>query len=100
MTKITFDRSGGIVSRAFHYSVDLDSLSSDAAKKNLERLIEEAHFFEIPENLLASSTPDEFQYRITIANEHATHTVRASDTTMPRSLVPLVKELTMLKMLE
>ena len=98
MTRIDFERSSGIVGRPLHYSADLSDLSEDVAQ-NLQRMIDEANFFDLPENLSASSTPDEFQYKLTVQDEDRTHTVHATDTTMPPALVPLVKELTMLKML-
>lgn len=99
MTQIHFERSSGLVGRTIRYSVNLNDLSEDEAQ-NLKKMINDANFFEIPEDLRGSATPDEFHYQVTVDDGTQSHTVRASDTTMPRSLVPLVKELTMLKMLQ
>jgi hypothetical protein len=92
--KITFDRSGGAIAQQIHLQVDVDQLPEDEAQYILQ-LLGEADFFEIPEDLTGKQTSNEFQYTITVeAGQSARHTVRASDTTMPRSLLPLVKELT------
>ncbi|MEW6404832.1 MAG: protealysin inhibitor emfourin [Chloroflexota bacterium] len=98
MTQINFERTSGLVGRPLRYTVNLDNLPEDEAQI-LQRLIDEANFFELPSNLRGNATPDEFQYRLTVQNGNQEHTVQASDTTMPRSLVPLIKELTILKML-
>jgi len=99
MTQINFERSSGLVGRPIRYSVNLNDLSEDEAQ-NPQKMIGDANFFEIPENLRGSTTPDEFHYQVTVDDGKQSHTVRTSDTTMPRSLVPLIKELTMLKMLQ
>ncbi len=99
-TKITFDRSGGAIGQEIHLHVDLDQLPGDEAQ-SLLKLLGEADFFEIPEDLNGNKTPDEFEYRITVeAGQSAKHTVHASDTTMPKSLLPLVQELTVIHTLE
>jgi hypothetical protein len=88
MTKIAFDRSGGIVGRESCFGGS--GYVSSERQEILQRLIDESQFFDIPENLLASATTDEFQYHITIMMITYS-TVHASDTTMPCSLVPLVR---------
>jgi len=98
MTIITFERSGGVVGNEVYLDLDLDSLSEDSANRLL-KLVDNADFFNIPTNLGMSSTPDEFQYKITVDNGDKYHSVRTTDTTMPKSLLPLVRELTMLKIL-
>jgi hypothetical protein len=99
-TKITFDRSGGAIAQQIHLQVDVDQLPEDEAQYLLN-LLGASDFFEIPEDLVGNQTPDEFQYTITVeAGQSARHTVRASDTTMPRSLQPLVKELTVFHTIE
>ena len=98
MTTITFERSGGVIGKELHLDLDLESLPEDEAER-LQKLIDEADFFNVPENLAARSSADEFQYKITLDDGSKSHTVRTSDTTMPKSLLPLVKELTMLKVL-
>jgi len=98
MTVVTFERTGGVVGNEVYLDLELESLSEDTAQR-LQKLIEKADFFNIPANLVMSSTPDEFQYRITVDDGNALHSVRTTDTTMPKSLLPLVRELTMLKVL-
>jgi hypothetical protein len=96
MTTITFERSGGVIGNELRLDLDLESLA-DYEAEHLQKLMDEADFFNIPSDLAANSTPDEFQYVITVEDEDSSHTVRTSDTTMPRALLPLVKELTMLR---
>jgi hypothetical protein len=61
------------------------------------RLIQQAEFFNIPENLIVKFNPDEYQYTITVDAGIICHTVRTNDTTMPTSLRPLVDELSVFK---
>lgn len=98
MTTITFKRSGGVIGNELHLDLELDRLPEDEAQR-LQKMVDEADFFNIPENLAGRSTVDEFQYEIRVDNGRAYHTVSATDTTMPKSLFPLVKELTLMRML-
>ena len=98
MATITFERSGGVIGNEMHLELAIDSLS-DYEAEHLQKLINDADFFNIPANLVKQSTPDEFLYRVTVDDGDKNHTVRTTDTTMPRSLLPLVKELTMLRVL-
>jgi hypothetical protein len=98
MTIITFERSGGVVANEIYLDLDLDSLPEDSAK-HLLKLVEKADFFNIPRNLGMTSSPDEFQYKITVDDGDNYHSVRTTDTTMPRSLLSLVRELTMVQIL-
>ena len=96
MTTITFKRSGGLIGRGMRLQVDLDQLPIHDARY-LARLIEQAEFFNLPENLIIKFNPDEYQYTITVDLGVTSHTVRTNDTTMPGSLRPLVDELSALK---
>jgi hypothetical protein len=99
-TKITFDRSGGVIGQQIHLQLDVDQLPEDEAQ-NLLHLLGAADGFEIPEDPTGRKTPDEFEYTITVeAGQSAEHTVHTSDTTMPKSLLPLVQELTLIHTLE
>lgn len=96
MTTITFKRSGGFVGKGIRFQLSLEKLpGSDASV--LLRLIEQAEFFKIPENLIVKFNPDEYQYTITVDMGVIYHTVRTNDTTMPASLRPLVEELSSLQ---
>jgi hypothetical protein len=96
MTKITFKRSGGFVGKGMRMELSLDELP-DRDASALMRLIEQAEFFNIPENLIVKFNPDEFQYTINVDAGWICHTVRTNDTTMPASLRPLVEELSALR---
>jgi hypothetical protein len=95
MTTITFKRSGGFVGKGMRFQLSLDELPSINASA-LIRLIEQAEFFNIPENLIVKFNPDEYQYTITVDAGIISHTVRTNDTTMPALLRPLVDELSSL----
>jgi hypothetical protein len=98
MTRISFERSGGVVGKKLHHELDLDSLPEEEAQY-LQRLIEEADFFNTPTGTVTRSAPDEFQYQIIVDNGSEKRTIRTTDSTMPNSLLPLVKELTMQNLL-
>ena len=97
MTTITFERSGGVANNDLHLDLDLNTLPEDEAQ-HLMKLIEEADFFSLPEHTTEQFTPDEFKYKITVNGEQS-HTVHTSDSSIPKNLLPLTKELTMLKIL-
>lgn len=97
-TIITFERSGGVVGNEIYLELELEKQSADKAER-LQKLIDTANFFNIPANIGMTTTPDEFQYKITVDNGDEYHSVRTTDTTMPKALFPLVKELTMLNVL-
>jgi hypothetical protein len=96
MTTISFKRSGGFIGKGMRFQLSLDELSSQDASALL-RLIEQAEFFNIPENLIVKFNPDEYQYTITVDAGVICHTVRTNDTTMPVLLRPLVDELSSLR---
>jgi len=98
MTKVSFVRSGGVMGGELRLELNLDDMSDDEAK-HLQGLIEDANFFTIPTGPATSSHPDEFHYTITVDNGHEKHTVRTTESMAPRSLQPLIKELTMQKLL-
>jgi len=96
MTTITFKRSGGFIGQGMRYQLDLKQLST-AKAQGIIRLIQQAEFFNLPENFIIKFNPDEYQYTITVDLGVISHTVRANDTTMPASLRPLVDELSSFK---
>ena len=96
MTTISFKRSGGFIGTGMRYQINLDQLPIHDARY-IVQLIEQAEFFNLPENLIIKFNPDEYQYTITIDLGVTSHTVRTNDTTMPTSLRPLVDELSALK---
>jgi hypothetical protein len=51
MAKITFKRSGGFIGEPLRVELNLNSLPIHAVR-NITRLVEEAQFFDLPENLI------------------------------------------------
>lgn len=98
MTNITFERSGGVTGREIYLDLNLDSMPELDANRLLN-LVEKADFHNIPSNLAMTSSPDEFQYKITVNNGNEYHSVQTTDTTMPKALSPLIRELTMLQVI-
>lgn len=96
MTTITFKRSGGFVGKGLRFQIVLNELPSRDAGVLL-RLIEQAEFFSLPENMIVKFNPDEYQYTITVDAGVISHTVRTNDSMMPASLRPLVEELSSLQ---
>jgi len=92
MAKIIFKRSGGLLGQTINTTLDLDSLPV-SERQHLLRLIQEADFSHIPENLIARSTADEFLYSITVQVGATRHQIRVSDTSMPEALRTLISEL-------
>jgi hypothetical protein len=92
MTTITFKRSGGFIGKGMKYELNLNQLPKHDANSFIH-LIQQAEFFNLPENLIVKFNPDEYQYTITVDAGIICHTVRTNDTTMPASLRPLVDEL-------
>ncbi len=72
--------------------LDLDDLPDDE-ERTLKRMLEEADFYSLPENLIARPVPDGFSYTITVEKDDRKKTVRVSDTTAPDALRPLITEL-------
>ena len=72
---------------------DLTSLPASMAQR-LHNLINETNFFEIPIVNELHAGPDEYEYVITVVAGNTVHTVHATDSSMPKSLPPLIDELT------
>ena len=92
MTRITFERTGGLMGRKISFHLDLDSLPPEQAEI-ISHLLEESHFFSLPEDLEADAIPDGFTYVITAETEFESKVVRVSDTSAPEPLRPLLIEL-------
>jgi hypothetical protein len=92
MTKIEFTRTGGFMGRKVNLTIDLDELPPDQAQ-TLNLLIEQADFFNIPENPPRPPVPDSFIYTITVTKEGRQHTIQTSDMTASEKLRPLLTAL-------
>lgn len=93
MTTISYKRTGGIVGQDLAANFDLNSMPASDAER-LHNLLNESNFFEIPVVDAVPSKPDEFAYIITVVSGNSIHTVSATDNLMPRSLRPLIQDLT------
>ena len=93
MTMITFKRSGGLLDKEIGTDFDLNSMPASVAQR-LHNLINESNFFEIPTVDDLHAGPDEYEYLITVVAGNSIHTIRVSDTSMPKSIRPLVEDLT------
>jgi hypothetical protein len=95
MTRIAFRRTGGVIGPDVDLILDFDGLPHKDAQ-HLEDLVINAHFFNLPENLIALTTSREFQYTVTVHGTADKHTVRLTDTSASSSLRDLVDELIIL----
>jgi hypothetical protein len=93
MTMINFKRSGGMMGKEVTMDFDLNNMPAHDAQR-LHNLLNESNFFEIPTVSDLRASPDEYEYVITVVAGNSIHTVRASDTSMPKPLRPFVEELT------
>lgn len=87
---VTFERSGGFAGITRTVTVSSDSLSpADAAE--LRQLIDDARFFELPEDAgEGDPVPDDFSYVVTVDDGERTAVVRTGDANAPDSLRPLL----------
>jgi len=95
MTTISYKRTGGIMGQEMAVDFNLDEMPDDISQR-LHNLILESNFFKTPVQNTSMSTPDEFEYTVTIDAGNSMHTVRTTDTSMPESLRPLIEDLTKL----
>ena len=94
--QIDFVRSGGFAGMRLAASLDTQNPPS-AAGANLEKLVADAAFFELPAEIRSASPgADRFEYRITIAAGQNTHVVSLQEAAMPDPLRPLIEQLTAL----
>jgi len=93
MTTISYKRRGGPLGQEITASFDLNSMPAGDSRR-LHQLLKESNFFEIPVVDAVPSSPDEFEYIITVISENSIHTVSATDNLMPRTLRPLIQDLT------
>jgi hypothetical protein len=95
VTKISFKRSGGFMGRTMESDIDLNQMPEDEAQE-LQRLILETNFFNIPQNLIAPSRHDEYEYTVTVDAGNSHHTVHTTDSSAPENLRPLLEKLSSL----
>ena len=93
MTMINFKRSGGSTGSELTMDFDLNNMPASEAQR-LHNLLNGSNFFEVPVVSDLRSSPDEYEYVITVVAGNSIHTIHVSDTSMPHSLRPLVEDLT------
>jgi hypothetical protein len=93
MTMINFKRTGGSVGSELTMDFDLNNMPASEAQR-LHNLLNESKFFEVPVVSDLRSSPDEYEYVITVVAGNSIHTIHVSDTSMPHLLRPLVEDLT------
>ena len=81
------------MAREMAMDLDLSSMPGSVSQR-LQGLLTESRFFDVPVVNDLRSSPDEYQYDITVVAGNSIHTIHVSDTSMPQSLRPLVEELT------
>jgi hypothetical protein len=94
--QVEYERTGGFTGMRVAASFDLRQLQPTEAEQ-VQRLVEEAGFQKLPENIQGDSAiPDQFTYKISITADKWSHTVVATDDSLPDQLQPLVELLTQL----
>ena len=79
--------------REMTMNFDLATMPGSVAQR-LDNLLTSSNFFEVPVVNDLITSPDEYQYDITVVAGNSIHTIHLSDTSMPDSLRPLIEELT------
>lgn len=82
-----------MMGRDLSMDVDLNNMPASEAQR-LHNLLNESKFFDIPTVHELRSTPDEYQYDMTVVAGNSIHTVHVTETSIPPSLHPLIEELT------
>jgi hypothetical protein len=95
VTRIIFTRSGGFLGREIDTDLDLNEMPEEESQE-IQRLILETNFFNIPQNLIPPASPDEYEYTVTVEAGNSHHTIQTSDANAPESLRPLLEKLTTL----
>jgi hypothetical protein len=84
--RIILEKSGGMYSaRASRTIIDTPNLKEEE-RHQLEKLIEDSNFFDIPSNLLPTDAADFNAYRITIEDEGRKHSVTTTNFSVDQNL--------------
>lgn len=91
---IHFERSGGFAGLRLQHELDTNSLPPAEAEE-ITRLVDSAHFFELPPTLRATQPgADRFRYKLSVNSGTQNHSVELDDAAAPASLRPLLSWLT------
>jgi hypothetical protein len=88
--KVRFTKSGGIAGFRFEARIDSKVLSAEDARQ-LRKLIDSAHFFDLPATFPDSGIRDGFGYAITVEVNGRCHTVTVDEGSVPDKLSPLIE---------
>jgi hypothetical protein len=89
LMRIEYERSGGFAGITRSASLSSDTMSA-SERDTAQRLVDEAAFFELPENADGDPMPDGFTYRITVVTTTSSHTVEVNEPNVPAELIPLL----------
>lgn len=81
--------------REIDSNIDLNEMPENEAQ-DLQRMILESNFFNIPQNLIAPASHDEYEYTITVDAGNSHHTIQTTDSSAPESLRPFLEKLSAL----
>jgi hypothetical protein len=97
--KINFELSGGIRGSLYSRTIDTEKLPRSKAL-NLERLLEQSNFFDLPSDTsrlsITRGAADYYTYNITVEKGGKTHSVKFTDLGMTKELNELVKSVSKL----
>jgi hypothetical protein len=98
--KVYLEKSGGFAGMVTSTSVDTQLLPPNEAKE-IRRLIENSHFFELPSQPPPQSSKttkgaaDYFTYKITVQDDKREHSVQLNDINMEPKVKPVIGFLVM-----
>jgi len=87
--RVSCKKTGGVAGLKISAEVDSEQLSS-AERQEMEELAERAKLFDQPAKPGAGSTPDQFQYEITVDDQGKRHSFVTNDATASDELLDLV----------
>jgi hypothetical protein len=91
--RIEFQQSGGFGAIKRPMTVIDDSDLAGQPAQMWLHLLDEAHFFDLPEMVPSGPGRDQFQYRVTVDHGGRKHTVRVNEGAIPPPLQPLIEQL-------
>jgi hypothetical protein len=87
---VHFERSGGFAGLRLSHDIDSADLSQEE-RSELERLVEAAHFFDLPADVRAANPgADRFQYDLAVKAGPREHTVAMDEAAVPENVRPLL----------
>jgi hypothetical protein len=86
--QIRIERSGGFIGLPRTKVVDTATLPAEEAAQ-IQEMVENAKFFQLPKAISSSGHPDGFQYEIEITEQNRKHTVIGGESVVPESLKSL-----------